>query len=64
MSLMQRLESYRLQKNFTQAKLAEILKVTPITINRWLNEKVKPSKLKEYQIQQLLKPNKNHANKK
>jgi len=55
MELIKRLEIYRLERGITQEKLAEMLDVTYLTVNRWLNNKTKPSKLHEYRITKLLK---------
>lgn len=55
MSLIKRLEIYRLENGITQEKLAEMLDVTYLTVNRWLNNKTKPTKLHEYRITKLLK---------
>lgn len=55
MELIKRLEIYRLEKGITQEKLAEMLDVTYLTVNRWFNGKTKPSKLHEYRIVKLLK---------
>jgi transcriptional regulator with XRE-family HTH domain len=57
MSLINKLEIYRLQKNLTQEELAKTLDVSFVTINRWLKGRVKPSQLKEYQIKKLLNQN-------
>jgi len=55
MNLIKQLELYRLEKGITQEKLAEMLDVTYLTVNRWLNNKTNPSKLHEYRIKKLLK---------
>ena len=53
--LIEKLELYRLENRLTQEALAEKLNVTFATVNRWLNDKSKPSKMKSYQIENLLK---------
>lgn len=55
MELLKRLEIYRLENGITQEKLAEMLDVSYLTVNRWLNNKTKPSQLHEYRIMKLLK---------
>ncbi len=44
-----------MENGITQEKLAEMLDVTYLTVNRWLNNKTKPSKMHEYRIKKLLK---------
>lgn len=48
------LEEYRLKNRITQQKLAELLGVSFVSVNRWLNGHAKPQKLQIYQIEQLL----------
>lgn len=55
MNLIKQLELYRLERGITQEKLAEMLDVSYLTVNRWLNNKTKPSQLHEYRIRKLLK---------
>lgn len=55
MNLIKQLEIYRLENGITQEKLAKMLGVSYLTVNRWLNRKTKPSKLHEYRIMKLLK---------
>lgn len=55
MNLIKKFEIYRLEKGITQEKLAEMLGVTYLTVNRWLNHRTKPSKLHTYKIKKLLK---------
>jgi transcriptional regulator with XRE-family HTH domain len=52
--LLQRLEEFRLENRISQQKLAEILGVSYVSVNRWLNGHAKPSKIQEYHIQKLL----------
>lgn len=54
-NLIERLEIYRLENRLTQEALAEKLNVTFATVNRWLNDKSKPSKMQVYHIEKLLK---------
>jgi transcriptional regulator with XRE-family HTH domain len=53
--ILKRLEDYRLEHKITQERLAEMLGVSFVTVNRWLNGKHKPNKIQEYQIRKLLK---------
>ncbi len=48
------LEEYRLKNRITQQKLAELLGVSFVSVNRWLNGHAKPQKLQIYQIEKLL----------
>ena len=48
------LEEYRLKNRITQQKLAELLGVSFVSVNRWLNGHANPQKLQIYQIEQLL----------
>ena len=54
MDLMERLEEYRLKNRISQQKLAELLGVSFVSVNRWLNGHAKPQKLQIYQIEKLL----------
>jgi len=54
-NLIERLETYRLENRLTQEALAKKLGVTFATVNRWLNDKSKPSKMQVYYIEKLLK---------
>ena len=53
--LIRKLEEYRLENKISQTKLAEILGVTFVTVNRWLNGKFGPNKIQKYHIKKLLK---------
>jgi transcriptional regulator with XRE-family HTH domain len=53
--LIRKLEDYRLENKISQAKLAEILGVTFVTVNRWLNGKFAPNKIQKFHIKKLLK---------
>ncbi len=48
------LEEHRLKNRITQQKLAQLLGVSFVSVNRWLNGHAKPQKLQIYQIEQLL----------
>ena len=52
--IIQQLEMYRLENRISQEKLAEMLGVAFVTVNRWLNGRTKPSKIQAYQIEKLL----------
>lgn len=53
--IISQLEEYRLKNRITQEKLAELLGVSFVSVNRWLNGHAKPQKLQVYQIEQILK---------
>lgn len=53
-NIISRLEKYRLKNRITQQKLAELLGVSFVSVNRWLNGHAKPQKLQIYQIEKLL----------
>ena len=55
MDMIDRLEQYRLERKITQQELAKKLGVAFTTVNRWLNRRIKPSKIQSYHIQKLLK---------
>jgi len=57
--LIRRLEDYRLENRISQTKLAEILEVTFVTVNRWFNGKFGPNKIQRYHIKKLLKDESN-----
>ena len=44
--------------NFTQEELAKKLGVAFSTVNRWFNEKTRPSKIQRYHIEKLLRTKK------
>ena len=54
MDLIKELDSYRLDNKITQQALAEQLGVSFVTVNRWLNNKTRPSKIQQYQIEKFL----------
>ena len=53
--LVKKLEIYRMENRISQKQLAEMLKVTFSTVNRWFNGKTKPSKMQQYHIDKLLR---------
>ena len=53
--LIRKLEEFRLEKRISQTKLAEILGVTFVTVNRWFNGKFEPNKIQRHHIKKLLK---------
>jgi transcriptional regulator with XRE-family HTH domain len=53
--LIKKLEDYRLENKISQQKLAEILGVTFVTVNRWMNGKFNPNKIQKHHIKKLLK---------
>ena len=55
MPLIDELEKYRLEHRISQAKLAEMLGVSFVTVNRWFNGKTVPNKMQQYHIEKLLK---------
>jgi len=55
MDLVKELDSYRLEHKITQQVLAGQLGVSFVTVNRWLNNKTRPSKIQQYQIEKYLK---------
>ena len=55
MDMIDRLEHYRLENKITQQELAKKLDVAFTTVNRWLNRRIKPSKIQSFHIEKLLK---------
>lgn len=53
--MLEKLEEYRLENRLSQQKLAEILGVTFVTVNRWFNGHNEPSKIQAFHIEKLLK---------
>ena len=53
--LIKKLEIYRMENRISQKQLAEMLKVTFSTVNRWFNDKTEPNKIQRYHINKLLK---------
>lgn len=52
--LIMQLEEYRLENRISQEALAEKLKVSFSTVNRWLNGKAEPNKIQTFHIKKLL----------
>jgi transcriptional regulator with XRE-family HTH domain len=52
--LIKQLEEYRLENRISQEKLADILGVAFVTVNRWFNGRQKPSQIQVYQIKKFL----------
>lgn len=52
--LLKDLDGFRLEKKIPQTELAEMLGVTFVTVNRWLNGHSYPNKIQEYHIKKLL----------
>ena len=52
--LIKKLEIYRLENRISQKQLADRLKVTFSTVNRWFNGKTKPNKIQRYHIKKIL----------
>jgi len=55
MDLIKELDSYRLENKITQQALAKQLGVSFVTVNRWFNNKTRPSKIQQFQIEKFLK---------
>lgn len=55
MDLINELNQYRLEHRITQERLAEMLGVSFVSVNRWFNKKTKPNQIQEYHIKKLLK---------
>ncbi|WP_428049872.1 helix-turn-helix transcriptional regulator [Candidatus Avelusimicrobium caledoniensis] len=54
-NLIKQLEEYRLKNRLTQEELAQLLGVSCVSVNKWLNNHTRPQKLQVYQIEQLVK---------
>ncbi|OGS28067.1 MAG: hypothetical protein A2297_04480 [Elusimicrobia bacterium RIFOXYB2_FULL_48_7] len=54
MTITNELEHYRLEHQLTYAKLAKILGVHLVTVQKWVGGNIKPSKIHEYQIKKLI----------
>lgn len=59
MPLIAELEKFRLERRISQAKLAEMLGVSFVTVNRWFNDKTVPNKMQQYHIEKLLNTKEN-----
>ena len=53
--LIEQLETYRLDHKITQEELAEKLDIAFSTVNRWFNNRNKPSKIQRHSIEKFLK---------
>ncbi len=53
--LIEKLNVFRLDNRISQEKLADMLGVSFVTINRWLNGHQKPNTIQTYHIDKLLK---------
>lgn len=53
-SLVEELETYRLEKRLSQERLAQMLGVHFSTVNRWFQGKQKPNKIQQYHIRKIL----------
>ena len=58
MDIIKQLEIYRLENKISQEKIAEMLGLHFVTVNRWLNGHQRPNKIQTYHIQKLLKDKK------
>ena len=63
MDLIKRLEAHRLEHKITQQAIARKLGVSFVTVNRWFNNKTKPSKIQQYHIEKFLKERVSHGKK-
>ena len=52
--MIERLNAYRLENRISQEKLAEMLKVSFVTVNRWFNGRQRPNYMQAYHIKKLL----------
>jgi len=52
--LIEKLDTYRLENRISQEKLADMLGVTFVTVNRWFNGHSQPNKIQTYHIKKLL----------
>ena len=53
-NMIDKLNEYRLENRITQVELAELLEVSFVTVNRWLNGKQMPNKIQQYHIKKLI----------
>ena len=53
--LIDRVNTYRLERKLSQVQLAEWLGDTFQIVNRWLNRRVTPSQIQEFQIRKLVR---------
>ena len=52
--LIEQLDNFRLENRISQEKLAGMLGVTFVTVNRWFNGHTLPNKIQAYHIKKLL----------
>lgn len=52
--MIDKLNEYRLENRITQEELAEMLQVSFVTVNRWLNGKQMPNPIQQYHIKKLI----------
>ena len=52
--LIKKLETYRMMNRVSQERLAEKLKVSFSTVNRWLNGRTEPNMIQSYHIKRLI----------
>jgi transcriptional regulator with XRE-family HTH domain len=53
-NIIEKLKQYRLENRLSQKKLAESLKVTFATVNRWFKGRCKPNEIQLYHIEKIL----------
>jgi len=54
-SLIKKLELYRLENRITQAELAKEIGVNFSTVSRWLTGKTTPNKIQQFHVEKFLK---------
>lgn len=54
LALIDKLELFRLVNKISQERLAEMLDVRFVTVNRWLNGHTKPNRIHAFHIEKLL----------
>lgn len=52
--LVEALEEFRLENRIAQEELADMLEVSFVTVNRWLNGHQVPNKIQAYHIRKLI----------
>jgi transcriptional regulator with XRE-family HTH domain len=52
--LIETLDTYRLENRISQERIADMLGVTFVTVNRWFNGHSQPNKIQTYHIKKLL----------
>jgi DNA-binding transcriptional regulator YiaG len=53
-NLIDELNEYRLENRISQVELAEMLKVSFVTVNRWFNRRQEPNQIQKYHINKLI----------